>query len=121
MEKTIDYRENQRVIGTFVLEDKGQDFTEIDLLENGVILGESIIFKDGRVSMLGVGTKDGKIYRPMKIVKNDMFRSEKDMKGQYIYIKKTEDIDPMPWDADTLNYKISKTKKALATNRFIKK
>jgi hypothetical protein len=60
MEK--DYRENQKVVCTFEIEDEGQDFTEIDVLANGVILGNSVMFSHGRLSLLGIGSNDGKDY-----------------------------------------------------------
>ena len=51
---------------TFVLEDTGQDFVEIDLYDNGVIKGYSIMFSDNRVSMIGIGTVDGKVYETLE-------------------------------------------------------
>jgi len=114
-----DFRKNQKVTATFILEDKGQDFTEIDVLENGVILGNSIIFKKGRISIIGVGTLDGIDYWDFNEIK-------KDLKGRplatfYIYLKDTGDKDPLPWKAKTLNYKIINVKKAIKVNRFIHK
>ena len=66
-----DYRINQKVITTLKLEDKGQDFIEIDVLENGVIVGSSIIFANGRLSMIGIGTLNGKVYKTFEnFIKN---------------------------------------------------
>lgn len=90
-------------IGTIKLEDKGQDFTELDLLENGVLLGYSIIFSDNRISLLGIGTLDGvHYYRAEEVPKTKSTL----LKGKYIYIKKTGEKDPLPWNAKTLNYKV---------------
>jgi len=119
----IDYRKNQKVVLTLVLEDKGQDFTEIDVLENGVILGNSIMFADGRISMLGVGRLDG-----LHFVTKDQFVNikmtpelfRKEIKGSHIYIKETaEKRERLPWDAKTLNYKIVGFKKPVSPDRFI--
>lgn len=57
-ETEIDYRKNQRVIATLELEDKWQDFTELDVLENGVILWNSIMFKDWRLSIVWIYDQD---------------------------------------------------------------
>jgi hypothetical protein len=117
MKKEIDYRQNQKVIATLQLEDRGQDFTELDVLENGVILGNSIMFSHGRLSLIGVGTLDGSTYYTLK----EMTRPKHKVSGLYIYIKETGEKDPLPWDADTLKYRIIKVKKATKANRFIKK
>ena len=117
MEK--DNRKNQRVIATFELEDKGQDFTEIDVLENGVILGYSPIFSKGRLTMIGVGTLNGKKYWTFDKMKKDL--SERPLARFYIYFKNTGEKDPLPWKADTFKYKIVDVVKAKKPNRFIKK
>ena len=113
-----DYRKNQKVIATFKLEDKGQDFTEIDVLENGVILGNSIIFEKGRLSIIGVGTLDGIEYWTFNEMKEDL--KDRPLATFYIYIKKTGGKEPLPWKAETLNYKIIGVKKPEKPNRFLK-
>ena len=120
----IDYRENKKVVLTLKLEDKGQDFTEIDVLENGVILGNSIMFANGRISMLGVGRLDGLHF----ITKTQFLNIKmtpaffrKEIRGSHIYIKETsEKRDRLPWDAKTLNYKIVGMKEPANPERFIK-
>ena len=115
MEK--DFRKNQKVIATIILEDKGQDFIEIDVLENGVILGNSVMFKDGRVSIIGVGTLDGKEYWTFNEMKEDLV--SRPLATFYVYIKNTEEKEPLPWEARTINYKIIDVKGAEKPNRFI--
>lgn len=118
--KTKDYRKNQKVIATLKLEDKGQDFLEIDVLENGVILGNSIMFKGGRLTMIGVGNLNGAEYYTFKEMKEDM--TERPLATFYIYMKDTEEEkEPLPWEANTLNYKIIDVIKAKKVNRFITK
>ena len=112
-----DYRKNQKVIATFILEDKEQDFTEIDVLENGVILGDSIMFENGRLSMIGVGTLNGKEYWTFKEMKEDL--ADRPLATFYIYIKDTEEKEPLPWKAKALYYKIIDVKKPEKPNRFI--
>jgi hypothetical protein len=112
-----DYRKNQRVLAKIVLKDEGQDFTELDILENGVLLGNSPMFKNGRLSLLGVGTKDGKKYFSF----NEMRKAgiKQSFKGLFIYIKDTGEKDPLPWETGTLIYPIIGMKKAIKPNRFI--
>lgn len=93
-----------KTIKTIKLEDKGQDFLELDIMESGVIKGYSIMFSDNRLSLLGIGTLDGMIYYPFSELKEANFK--RPLKGLYIYIKKTGRKDPLPWKANTLNYKI---------------
>ena len=119
MKKEKDNRIGQKVLATWVIEDKGQDFTELDVLENGVILGNSPIFSHGRVSVLGVGSNDGIKYYTFVDLKN---KPKTIIKGLLIYLKDTESKkDPLPWNAKTLNYKIIGMKKVVKQNRFIKK
>lgn len=113
-----DFRKNQKVIALLTLEDKGQDFTELDVLENGVILGNSIIFEKGKLSMMGVGTLNGKDYWDFDEIKEDM--KDRPLGGFYIYIKNTDEQTPLPWEAKTLNYKIVDVKKPVNINRFSK-
>jgi len=114
-----DYRKNQKVIATFVLEDKGQDFTEIDVLENGVILGNSIMFENGRLSTIGVGTLDGKEYWTFSEMRSAGIRQS--FNGFYIYLKNTNKQEPLPWETTTIDYKIIDVKKAKKPNRFLTK
>ena len=116
-----DYRENQKVIATILLEDKGQDFVEIDVLENGVILGNSIMFEEGRLSMIGIGTLDGIEYWSFDELKKDLANKNKPVGKIYIYIKRTEEEDPLPWEAKNLNYQIIDIKKPEKPNRFLNK
>ena len=116
MTKIKDYRKNQKVIATFILEDKEQDFTEIDVLENGVILGNSIIFEKGRLTLIGVGTLDGIEYFPFKEIKEDL--ADRPLVTFYIYFKDTEKPEPLPWEASHFKYRIIDVKKADKPNRF---
>lgn len=113
-----DYRESQRVIATLEIVDNGQDFTEIDVLENGVMLGNSVIFSHGRLTIIGIGTLDGIDYTIFNDLKANMPKTA-DIKGQYIYFKETGEKDPLPWNAETLRYAVTKVKKAVKPNRFI--
>ena len=113
-----DYRKNQKVIGTLLLEDKGQDFLELDILENGVILGNSILFLKGRLSLLGIGTLDGKKYCTFDDIRKSSIKE--DFSGLYVYLRETNKKEPLPWKAKTLNYKITGIKKAEKPDRFIK-
>lgn len=115
-----DYRENQKVISTIEVEDQGQDFVEIDLLENGVILGNSVMFSDGRLSLLGIGSLNGSQYYTATEVIQTRIGILK-LKGLFIYFKDTSKKDPLPWKASTLNYPIVAIKKPIKPNRFIKK
>ena len=114
-----DYRKNQKVIATLELEDRGQDFIEIDVLENGVILGHSFMFENGRLSMLGIGTSGGEDYLSFKGLKKDT--SPREFEDNYLYYKETGDVDPLPWEANTFKYQVLAIKKATKVNRFIKK
>ena len=114
-----DYRIGQRVLATLVIEDKGQDFTELDVLENGVLLGNNPIFTKGRLSILGIGTLDGMVYHTFQEIRAN---SKLSLNGLFIYLKDTHTKkEPLPWKASTLNYKIIGKKKAVKPNRFIKK
>lgn len=120
--KKKDYRKNQKVIATIILEDKGQDFPEIDVLENGVILGNSIMFENGKLSMIGVGDLNGFDYWPFNKIKEDLsYRplASGPLTSFYIYFKKTNESEPLPWKANTLKYKIVGVKKTKKVNRFI--
>lgn len=119
MKKEIDHRIGYKVIATIELEDKGQDFIELDLLQNDVILGHSPIFSMGRLSLIGIGTLDGMTYFPVDggFKRKDLV-AENDL---YVYFKNTGEKDPLPWKAQTLKYRVIGLKKAIKPNRFIKK
>ncbi len=112
-----DYRKNQKVVFTIELKDEGQDFLELDVLENGVVLGNSIMFSDSRLSLLGIGTLDGIKYHNFK----EFIAMKKwSLKGLFVYLKDTDEKDPLPWKANILNYTIVGVKKAIKPNRFKK-
>lgn len=115
-----DYRQGQKVVMTIEIEDKGQDFIELDLLANGVLLGDSVMFKDGRVSLLGIGNESGTKYHYATEVIQTRLGILK-LKGLAIYIKETRSKDPLPWNAQVLKYKVTKIKKAKNINRFLTK
>ncbi len=119
--KEKDYRDNQKVIATIEIEDHGQDFTELDLLENGVILGYSPMFSHGRLSLLGIGSNDGMDYHTATQILQMKYPNHLKTKGLTIYMKDTGEKDPLPWKAQTLRYPVVKIKKAVKPNRFIKK
>lgn len=115
-----DYRKGQKVIATIEIEDRGQDFIELDVLENGVILGNSIMFANGRRSLLGIGTNDGMEYHDFKEFAS-MTRSEREqLVDLAIYTYDTGAKPPLPWKADVLNYRVTKVKAAKDINRFVK-
>ena len=113
-----DFRIGFKVVATLEIEDKGQDFTELDILENGVILGSSPMFSNGRLCLVGIGTEDGMDY----FSRDEVLLTKKklNLKGLSLYMKNTGAKDPLPWEAQVLRYKIIKTKKVVKPNRFIK-
>ena len=120
MIKEKDNRIGQKVIATLEIEDQGQDFTEIDVLQNGVLLGNSLIFSHGRLSLLGIGTNDGIDYHTAIDVIQTKLGVLK-LKGMTIYMYNTGEKQPLPWKATTLKYPVVKIKKAVKPNRFVKK
>lgn len=115
-----DYLIGQRVVALIKLEDQDQDFTELDVLENGVILGDSIMFKEGRLSLVGIGTTDGRVWfdkndissiRPSKCKKN----------GLFVYYIRTGILPPPPWECEVLKYRIESVGKGFRPDRFLKK
>lgn len=120
MTKEKDYRQGQKVIATIEIEDGGQDFTELDLLENGVLLGDSVMFSKGRLSLLGIGTYNGTEYYSATEIIGKRVGAFK-LGGLIVYIKNTGEKDPLPWKAHSLNYPVIRVKKAVKPNRFIKK
>lgn len=119
--KEVDHRVGQKVIATIEIEDFGQDFIELDLLENGVLLGDSMMFRNGRQSLLGIGSNDGMDYHTATEILQLQFPSTLDLKGLTIYMKDTGEKDPLPWKAYTLKYPVIKLKKPVKPNRFITK
>lgn len=113
-----DYRAGQKVIATLEIEDKGQDFIELDVLANGVLLGNSVMFSHGRLSLLGIGTLDGTTYHDGLEFMN---AKREYLKGLSIYFYNTGEKKPLPWEADTLKYVITKAGLPVKPNRFIKK
>lgn len=89
---------------TLKLEDQGQDFLSVDIMENGVMLGYSPMFSDNKLTLLGIGALNGEDYYTFKELKKEKFKQ--DLKNLYLYIKETDEKDPLPWEALTLNYKI---------------
>jgi hypothetical protein len=124
MKKEKDYRQDQRVIATLEIEDQGQDFIELDVLENGVLLGDSVMFRNGRLSLLGLGTSDGMDYwsfsqlkEDQEVVRNGVLTTS----GILVYMKNTGEKDPLPWKATTLKYLVEDIKKPVAVGRFMTK
>ena len=118
----IDFRKSQKVILTIEIEDKGQDFIELDVLENGVLLGNSMMFSHGRLSLLGIGDRDGSRYwTAAEVIQSKVNVMDVLLKGKTIYMKDTGEKDLLPWKAPTLKYPVVKIKKARGRNRFIKK
>src|SRR3990167_9542829 len=118
MKKEKDYRDGQKVVATIEIEDKGQDFIELDVLQNGVLLGNSVMFSHGRLSLLGIGTNDGMEYHTATEVMQTRIGVLK-LKGMTIYMYDTGEKQPLPWKATTLKYAVIKVKKASKPNRFI--
>ena len=122
MSKIKDYRTNQKVVATIKLQDKGQDFTELDLLENGVILGYSPMFEKGRMTCIGIGDPNGiNCCYPTNILINSEWEAKDIMPPHenllscfydtsdtelYVYVYPTDGIVEKPWEAGKLNYKI---------------
>lgn len=91
------------ILYTLKLEDQGQDFTELDILENGIIKGYSILFADDRLTFLGAGSLDGKSYVPFECLDWNMTDH---IMGGYVYFYETGKPKPLPWNASTFKYKI---------------
>ena len=120
--ENVDYRIGEKVLLTIEIEDHGQDFIELDLLENGALLGDSVMFKNGRLSLLGIGTDDGNEYDSFTNIFTDIIKKNikaLKFKGRTIYLKDTGGRDPLPWRAQTLKYPVTKIKKAIKPNRFL--
>jgi len=114
----MDYRKGQKVLMTIELEDKGQDFTEVDVLANGVLLGESMLFRDGRLTLVGIGTMDGVLYQSRdEILKLKTKAGIAD--DEYVYFKETGAKDPLPWLANIFKYPVVRVKRAMKPNRFV--
>lgn len=112
-----DYRQGQKVLMTIEIEDKGQDFIELDVLENGVLLGDSVMFRDGRLSLLGIGSLTGMPYHSKEEVMQTRIGVLK-LAGLFVYFKDTGAKDPLPWEANTFKYRVLKAKKPKDADRF---
>lgn len=115
-----DYRQGQKVVALIKLEDKQQDFLELDVLENRVILGDSIMFKEGILTMIGIGTEGGQEWfnaKDIKDIPEDFFESFE----LYVYFKNSNEPDPVPWEAKTLKYRVTGIKEPQLPMRFINK
>lgn len=112
------YAKNQKVIATIELQAKWLNSIELDVLANGVLLGDSSIFRNGRLSLLGIGSEDGKEHLSFDDIKEEFF--EWDLTNLQIYMYLTGTKKPLPWNrpAILLKYKITGVKKS---NRFIEK
>jgi len=113
-----DFRKGKKVVLTIELEDKGQDFTELDVLENGVLLGYSSMFMNGRLALVGIGTLNGTTYHTREEVLQ-LRESLLDLKGLSIYFRETTEKDPLPWEASTLKYKITGLLPVKDADRFL--
>ncbi len=113
-----DYRIGKKVVLTLEVEDLGQDPIELDVLENGVLLGDSMMFKNGRISLVGIGAKDGMPYFDRDEILKTRVRDLK-LEWLYVYMKETDEKDPLPWNASTFKYAITKVKKPVMPNRFL--
>lgn len=114
-----DYRKGQKVLMTLEIEDVGQDFIEVDVLENGVLLGDSLIFRNGQLTLLGIGAKDGMQYHSRVEVLQKRLGALGNLVGLYIYFRDTAKKDIVPWKANTLRYAVTKVKRPHKPNRFI--
>jgi len=101
------------------LEDHQQDFLTLDLLRSGRLLGYSIMFRGGRLSLLGIGTTNGDQYYSLKEVQEMLKkRTMPKMRGLYVYLKTTGEADPLPWNATTLKYPITEIKRMFRPKRY---
>jgi len=114
----MDYRKNQRLIATLSLKDGGQDFTELDVLENGVLLGNSPMFHEGRITCTGIGSPNGVKYDSFDILKPKILK--KKLTGMYVYFKNSSNsLNPVPWEAMTFKYPITGVRKPEYADRFM--
>lgn len=114
----IDYRQGQKVVALVKLEDQQQDFLELDVLENGVILGDSPMFRHGILTMIGIGTEEGAEWFENNQIKNipdDYFESFE----LYVYFKNSNEPTPVPWEAKTLKYRVTGVREAVDVDRFM--
>lgn len=89
------------------LEDQGQDFLSLGIDSEGKLSGYSPMFADGRLTLVGLGTLNGTTYFSRAEV---LSNPKRDYSGLYVYLKETTTVkDPLPWKADTLNYKVVKS------------
>ena len=116
----MDYRKNQKVIATLQLEDKWQDFTELDVLENGVILGNSFMFKDWRLSLDWIYDEDY-IDRIdwQQLIDKEMRKHIWIERLCLIRIQNTNHDDSKHEEPQFLNYKVTWISEPETPNRFI--
>ena len=115
----MDYRLEQEVVALIKLEDEQQDFLELDVLENGVILGESIMFEKGKLRMLGIGTMDGQEWfdhGDIKEIPEDFFEDFR----LFVYFARSSEALPVPWEAQTLKYRVTGVEEGVDVDRFTK-
>lgn len=114
----IDYRIGQKVVCTLELQDIGQDFLEIDVLQNGVILGNSPIFSHGRLSLVGVGSLDGRKFKTdMEVILTRIGVLK--LNEMFVYFYETSKGKSLPWEAQIFKYPVVGIKKPIKPNRFI--
>lgn len=95
------------MILNILLEDQGQDFTYINVSTDGVMSGNSVLFADRRLSLIGIGSLGGKIYYTLDELKKGKFKQSDNL---YIYYKNSNEKTPLPWNANVFKYKVTQTK-----------
>ncbi len=104
---------------TLEIQDEGQDFIELEVLENGVLLGDSVIFRNGRLSLVGIGALNGEpFYTDAQVIRSRLGALK--LKGLYVYFHETGKAKPLPWNADTFKYAVMRVKKPKDAERFIR-
>lgn len=101
----------KKKIALVELEDQGQDIIELDVYDNDVIIGDSCIFREDRLKMLGIGTHDGiRWYEGKSITDIDPGVIENSELYVYFYESSLEKI-PVPWECQIFKYKVTSVKK----------
>jgi len=113
-----DYLKGQRVVALIKLEDQHQDFAELDILENGVILGDSILFEDGRLSLVGIGTSNGRKWFGREDILSIQY-SHCEENELLIYYKPTDTPTPLPWNCGAFKYRVKSVGKGFRADRFL--
>lgn len=92
-------------ICTFQLENNKQNFLEIDLYDNEVLLGSSIMFKDQKLSFVCLASINGKhsFVDMTKIL--ELKKSIKKNK-LYIYIYNSNTPKPYPWETTYIIHRV---------------